>query len=57
MITACRLFGYSSVATFGVTLFMTFILYMVGLPNSAVSIAITGCIFGLIQGIIWGLNQ
>ncbi|WXH66047.1 hypothetical protein NDAWWUGD_CDS0129 [Salmonella phage SeKF_80] len=57
MITACRLFGYSAVATFGATLILSFFLYMLNVPGSALSLTITGGVFGFIQGIFWALNK
>lgn len=57
MITACRLFGYSAVATFGATLILSFLLYVFGIPGSALSLTITGGVFGFIQGVFWALNK
>lgn len=57
MITACRLFGYSSVLSFLLTLIGIFTLILNGLGQEAVAFGFIGAILSIIQGIFWALNK
>lgn len=57
MITACRLFGYSAVITFLLTLIFVFILLLGRYGDNALGMAIVGGIFAALQGAFWACNK
>lgn len=57
MITACRLFGYSAVITFLLTLIFVFILLLCRSGDNALGMAFVGGIFAALQGVFWACNK
>ncbi|QQK87991.1 hypothetical protein pSalSNUABM01_122 [Salmonella phage pSal-SNUABM-01] len=57
MITACRLFGYSAVVTFLLTLIFVFVLLLCGFGENALAMAFVGGIFAGLQGAFWACNK
>lgn len=57
MITACRLFGYSSVATFFLTAIFVFVLLLCRSGDNALGMALVGGIFAALQGAFWACNK
>lgn len=55
--TATRLFGYSAVITYMMTVIFAFILLVMGEGTNAIAIAFIGGILATIQAVLWAMNK